>query len=164
MRVALEVTREAGGSTFVQRIRLTEGGDRVEIEHLVDWRTPDTLLKAAFPLTATNPKATYDLGLGTIERGQQRAEPLRGPRPAVGRPHGRERPFGVAVMNDCKYGWDKPADNTLRLTLMHTPHAERRAVRLPEQQRPRATTTSRTPSPVTRATGARAAYRRAAPR
>ena len=24
-------------------------------------------------------------------------------------------------MNDCKYGWDKPADNKLRLTIFHTP-------------------------------------------
>ncbi len=29
--------------------------------------------------------------------------------------------FGAAVMNDSKYGWDKPADNVLRLTLLHTP-------------------------------------------
>jgi alpha-mannosidase len=26
----------------------------------------------------------------------------------------------VAVLNDSKYGWDKPADNVLRLTLLHT--------------------------------------------
>ena len=29
---------------------------------------------------------------------------------------------GVAVLNDCKYGWDKPDDGTLRLTLIHGPH------------------------------------------
>ena len=29
--------------------------------------------------------------------------------------------YGVSVLNDSKYGWDKPADNTLRLTLLHTP-------------------------------------------
>ena len=25
------------------------------------------------------------------------------------------------MLNDSKYGWDKPADNVLRLTLLHTP-------------------------------------------
>lgn len=30
--------------------------------------------------------------------------------------------YGVSVLNDSKYGWDKPDDNTLRLTLFHTPH------------------------------------------
>ena len=29
--------------------------------------------------------------------------------------------FGVGIINDSKYGWDKPDDNTLRLTLLHTP-------------------------------------------
>ena len=39
----------------------------------IDWKSPNTLLKAAFPFAASNPKATYDLGLGTIERRQQHA-------------------------------------------------------------------------------------------
>jgi alpha-mannosidase len=29
--------------------------------------------------------------------------------------------FGAAILNDCKYGSDKPTDNTLRLTLLYTP-------------------------------------------
>ena len=29
--------------------------------------------------------------------------------------------YGVSVLNDSKYGWDKPNDNTIRLTLLHTP-------------------------------------------
>ena len=29
--------------------------------------------------------------------------------------------YGVSVLNDSKYDWDKPVDNTLRLTLLHTP-------------------------------------------
>jgi alpha-mannosidase len=29
--------------------------------------------------------------------------------------------YGVAVLNDCKYGWDHPDKQTLRLTLIHTP-------------------------------------------
>src|SRR5205807_4013274 len=31
--------------------------------------------------------------------------------------------FGAAILNDSKYGWDKPADNVLRLTLLHTAKA-----------------------------------------
>ncbi len=63
-------SRKAAGSTFTQRIRLSAGGagDRVEILTDVDWRTKGTLLKAAFPLAATNRNATYDLGLGVVER------------------------------------------------------------------------------------------------
>jgi hypothetical protein len=42
---------------------LVEGGDRVDIENTVDWKSPNSLLKASFPFAASNPKATYDLGL-----------------------------------------------------------------------------------------------------
>src|SRR5205823_10694098 len=28
--------------------------------------------------------------------------------------------YGAAILNDSKYGWDKPDDNVLRLTLVHT--------------------------------------------
>ena len=59
----------AAGSTIVQRVSLTQGGDRVDVENDIDWKSPNTLLKAAFPFAASNPKATYDLGLGTIQRG-----------------------------------------------------------------------------------------------
>ena len=124
-RVALEVTRRAEGSTVVQRISLADGGDRLEFETRLDWRTPGTLLKAAFPLSASAGRATYDLGLGTIERpnaqpnlyevpGQQWADLTDG--------SGR---YGAAILNDGKYGWDKPSDNTLRLTLIHTPRPDK---------------------------------------
>ena len=33
----------------------------------------------------------------------------------------RKGDYGVSIMNNGKYGWDKPSDNTLRLTLLHTP-------------------------------------------
>jgi len=51
-----------------QYVRVTEGGDRVDVENHVNWKSPNSLLKVSFPLTANNPNATYDLGLGTIDR------------------------------------------------------------------------------------------------
>ncbi len=122
-RVALEVAREAGGSSFVQTIRLAAGqaGDRVEIATELDWRSKATLLKAAFPLAAGNETATYDLGLGTIERGVSSPKLYEVPAQQwadVTAPDGR---YGVAILNDSKYGWDHPDAGTLRLTLAHTP-------------------------------------------
>lgn len=29
--------------------------------------------------------------------------------------------FGVSILTDCKHGWDKPDNNTLRLTCIHSP-------------------------------------------
>jgi alpha-mannosidase len=121
VRIALEITRKSGGSTFVQRVRLTEGGDRVDVENLVDWKSPNSLLKASFPFAASNPKATYDLGLGTIDRTNNEPDKYEVPAQKWADVTDSGNTFGVGVINDSKYGWDKPNDNTLRLTLLHTP-------------------------------------------
>jgi alpha-mannosidase len=122
-RVALEVTRTADGSTFVQTLRLAAGGagDRIEIVTEIDWRTPGTLLKAAFPLASANESATYDLGLGTIARGVSTPRLYEVPAQRWADLSAKDGHFGVAILNDSKYGWDHPDAGTLRLTLLHTP-------------------------------------------
>ncbi len=122
-RVALEVVRQAAGSTFTQRIRLAAGGagDRLEILNDIDWRTKETLLKAAFPLAATNEMATYDLGLGVVQRPTDRPNRYEVPAQEWADISDASGAFGAAVLNDCRYGWDKPDGHTLRLTLVHTP-------------------------------------------
>jgi alpha-mannosidase len=120
VRVAIEITRKAAGSTFVQRVMLSERGQRVDVENLVDWKSPNSLLKVSFPFTASNPKATYDLGLGTIQRGNNTPDHYEVPAQQWADITDQSGGFGVAVLNDSKYGWDKPADNVLRLTLLHT--------------------------------------------
>jgi alpha-mannosidase len=122
-RVALEIAREAGSSTFRQTIRLAAGGagGRVEVDNVVDWYERETLLKAAFALTPADTHVTYDLGLGTIARGINKPELYEVPGQQWADLTSGRNGFGVAVLNDCKYGWDHPDPGTLRLTLIHTP-------------------------------------------
>jgi alpha-mannosidase len=121
VRVTLEITRKAGASTLTQRVSLAEGGTRVEFDNDVDWKSPGLLLKAAFPLAATNRMATYDLGLGTIDRGNNEPNRYEVPGQLFADLTDTSQRYGAAVLNDSKYGWDKPDDNTLRLTLVRTP-------------------------------------------
>ena len=122
-RVALEVTRQTAGSRFVQTIMLSAGdaGKRVEIANAVDWNTRESNLKAVFPLSAHNQMATYNLGLGTIER------PTEQPKKFEVLSHqwidltDATGDFGATILTDCKNGSDKPNDNTIRLTLVRTP-------------------------------------------
>jgi alpha-mannosidase len=123
VRVALEITRQAGASTITQRIMLAADGDRIDVLNDIDWKSPNTLLKAAFPFAASNPKATYDLGLGTIQRGNNHPDAYEVPAQRWADLTDTTGSFGAAVMSDSKYGWDKPSDNVLRLTLLHTPKA-----------------------------------------
>jgi len=125
VRGILEVRRRAEGSVFVERIGLTLDGELVEIATDLDWRTPATLLKAVFPLTAVNARARFDLGLGTIERENATQALYEVPAQQWAAIDDRGGAFGVAIASDSKYGWDKPDDHTLRLSLVHTPEAPR---------------------------------------
>lgn len=123
VRASLKVTRRKEGSVFVQYIRLGAGssGDQLVVENEVQWNTMGSFLKAVFPLASANPKASYDLGLGVIERGNNLPSLYEVPAQQWADLSSSADSFGVSILNDCKYGWDKPNDNTLRLTLIHTP-------------------------------------------
>ena len=122
-RVSLGVTRFNGGSVFTERLRLAAGaaGDRLEWDVSINWDTPQTLLKVIFPLSVTNPAATYDLGLGTIQRTNETSNLYEGPAQQWTDLTSTNGAYGVTLMSDCKYGWDKPDNRTMRLTILHTP-------------------------------------------
>lgn len=123
VRAALCVERTYGKSVFTQYIRLSEGvqADRIDIVNEIDWQTTNALLKAEFPLGVSNPEATYDLGLGSIKRGNNTDIAYEVFAQTWADLTDKSDNYGVSILNDCKYGWDKPDDNTIRLTLLHTP-------------------------------------------
>jgi alpha-mannosidase len=120
VRVAIEVVREAEGSRFQQTVRLSNG-DRIEFSNVIDWKTSHANLKATFPLTAVNTNATYNWDIGTIERGSNDERKFEVPSHQWFDLTDRSGTFGVTILTDCKYGSDKPDNNTLRLTLLRTP-------------------------------------------
>lgn len=122
-RVALEITREAEGSKFVQTICLAAGpaGERVEFHNVIDWRGKGCNLKAVFPLGVSNPQATYNWEAGTIQRGNNDDKKYEVPSHQWFDLTGNAGDYGVTVLCPAKYGSDKPDDNTLRLTLLRTP-------------------------------------------
>jgi alpha-mannosidase len=123
VRVAIEVSREAEGSRFAQTVRLSAGdaGNRVEFSEAVDWRTLAANLKAAFPLAASNPIATYNWEVGTVQRPNAFERQFE-----VASHHwvdltDKSGDFGATILTDVKNGSDKRDDNTIRLTLLRTP-------------------------------------------
>ncbi len=122
--ISLKVTHNDGLNTYTQIISLTALGNRVNVDNEVDWHNRRTLLSAGFPLAISNPVATFDIGLGAETLGNTDTYPYF--------QHcvhqwadmmDADGSFGVAILNDCKYGMEKPTDDTLRLTLIHTPKA-----------------------------------------
>lgn len=121
VRIAIRVEREAYGSKFVQDIRLTRGGDEVEVANHIDWQTREHALKASFPFATGNPQATYDLQVGAIKRGNNDPKKYEVPQHEWLDLTKGDGSYGAAILNDGKYGSDKPDDHTVRLTLIYTP-------------------------------------------
>ncbi len=126
VRCALEITRKGRNSSIKQVVSLAAGsaGQRVEVSNLVDWQSKGVSLKAAFPLTVSNKVATYNLGVGTIQRENNNSVKFEVPSKEWFDLTDEDGKYGVTVLEDCKYGSDKPADNELRLTLLYTPEAK----------------------------------------
>ena len=123
LRKAFRIERTRLGSTFVQYVSLAGAGgsERVEVWNEVDWQSRGYLLKLEANLRAMNRNATYDNSLGFISRGlstesyyEYAAHQWADQTASTGR-------YGVSILNDCKYGWDKPSATRLRMTLVYTP-------------------------------------------
>lgn len=121
-RVALEIVKTFGDSTFTSIVALSRGGKAVEVYTEVEWRSKRHLAKEIFSFTAESPVATYDLGLGAIKRGNMNDKLFEVPAQKWADITDKDEQFGVSVISECKYGWDKFDNSTLRLTLMHTPY------------------------------------------
>ena len=120
--VALKITRTYESSQFVQTVRLTSSEKLVTVDNAIDWYSRNALLKAPFPLTASNPIAEFDLGLGTEKGANTDTYPyFEHCVHTYADLTDESGEYGIAILNDCKYGMDKPNDSTLRLTLIHTP-------------------------------------------
>lgn len=120
-RIAIKVTRHIESSAIEQIVSLESNGEAIRVDNYIDWLERRTLLKAQFPVTASNNVATYDLGLGYIKRGTNTDNLYEVPAQKWADITNADDSFGVSIFSDCKYAWDKPDNNTLRLTCIHTP-------------------------------------------
>ena len=123
LRATVKIKRTWGQSRFDQEISLDAGADSIEVANDVEWHETHVLLKAAFPLAASGPKATYEIPFGSIERTTLRTnswEKAQFEVPAMRWADLGDASQGVSLLNQSKYGYDA-AGNVLRLTLLRSP-------------------------------------------
>lgn len=120
-RVAFKVIQSDKRSTFTNIISLADGANTVEVHSEIEWQSLRTMAKQKFSFTCENEKATFDLGLGAIKRGNMNERLFEVPAQKWADISDKSGDFGVSVLSECKYGWDKYDNNTLRLTILHTP-------------------------------------------
>jgi alpha-mannosidase len=120
---AIRIVRSWQNSKFVQTITIPRGSGQVDVANDIDWHESHVLLKAAFPLAASGPFATYEIPYGTIERATTRDnswEKAQFEVPAMRWADLGDGKHGLSILNTSKYGYDA-AGNTLRLTLLRSP-------------------------------------------
>ena len=126
LRKAFRIERTRLGSTFVQYVRLTSVGpsERVDVWNETDWQSRGYLLKLEANLKCSNANATYDNSLGFLSRGLSAESYYEYCGHQWADQTSTDGRYGLSILNDCKYGWDKPTNNRLRMSIVYTPEVE----------------------------------------
>lgn len=102
-------------SSFAQEVVLYEDRPFVEFRFTGDWKHRKRVLKIAFPLALDTPKATFDIPFGSIERATDGREVVAQKWVDLS-----EQGFGIALLNESKYGFDVK-ENVIRMTALRSP-------------------------------------------
>ncbi|MBB4120622.1 alpha-mannosidase [Martelella radicis] len=122
-RAALRFVWRYETSRIVEIVSLGAEERMLEFDCFIDWHEHNTMVKAAFPLGVRTANCDAEIQFGHVTRpthantswDQARFESPMHRWVSLG-----EDGFGVAFLNDCKYGYDA-RDTTIRLTLLRSP-------------------------------------------
>ena len=120
LRAAVEISRQYRNSIISQRIYLTYNSKRIDCYSEIDWHESHIFLKAAFPVDILSPAATYEIQWGNVERPTHRNTSWDWAKfETAAQKWGdlSEGNYGVALLNDSKYGY-ACKHNELRLSLL----------------------------------------------
>lgn len=120
-RAGFEIVKRFRKSTICQRIFLYNELPRVDFETSVDWHQQNVVMKVAFPVDVNTAKATYDIQFGNIERTHHENTSWDEARfESCGHKWAdiSDGGYGLALMNDCKYGYSVIDDTTIQLSLL----------------------------------------------
>jgi alpha-mannosidase len=122
-RGGVRFIRRFGRSTISQMMRLASGSRRLEFHTDVDWHERHRFLKVAFAVAVRSTRATYEIQHGHIERPTVANTSWDVARFEVCGHRWAdlsEPGYGVALLNDGKYGYDIRGD-VMRLSLLRGP-------------------------------------------
>ncbi len=120
VRTCIRIERSFNKSKICQTVILYEHSPRIDIKNEIDWKESQILLKAFFPVDVVANKATYDIQYGNVERPTHENTSWEKAKFEVCAHKWAdisESGYGVAVLNDCKYGYSADG-TTLALTLL----------------------------------------------
>ncbi len=120
VRRALAFELTIGKSAIRQEVVLPANSKRLEFHTEVDWKEDRRMLRVGFPTSVVTTAASFDIQYGLIKRPTHRNTSWDKARFEVAAHRYvdlSDHAFGVALLNDCKYG-HKVSGNTLDLNLL----------------------------------------------
>ena len=121
---ALEISYVIGNSKIDQKITLANDSKRLDFNTTVDWSEKHKMLRVHFPTIIKSEQASYDIQYGYVKRNTHKNTSWdRAKFEVVGHKYAdlSNNDYGVALMNDCKYGYSI-LDNTIDLNLLRSPN------------------------------------------
>ena len=106
-KAVVKQTRTFGASTLTQEISLTAGSRRLEFRTSADWQEDNRMLRTFFPLAVNAESARCEIQFGSIARPTTRNTTWESAKREVCAHKWvdlSETNYGVALLNDCKYG------------------------------------------------------------
>jgi alpha-mannosidase len=125
LRAVVRVERVFGKSSIIQHISMRAGSARIDFDTEIEWQEEHRLLKVAFPVNVRSARATYETQYGRVERPTHYNTSWDMARFEVCAQKWAdlsEADYGVALLNDCKHGYDIHG-NVMRLSLLRAPTA-----------------------------------------
>jgi len=125
LRGAVRFRRSFGASSIDQTMVLAAGSRRIDFVTDVDWHEDHKFLKVAFPVDVHAAAARYEIQFGHLARPTHANTAYEQARFEVCAQRWAdlsEAGYGVALLNDCRYGYDVRG-HTLRLSLLRAPTA-----------------------------------------
>ncbi|GAB2566501.1 alpha-mannosidase [Gracilibacillus alcaliphilus] len=121
-----------GHSTIEQSINLTLSSRRLDFKTKVDWQEANKMLRTSFPLHVKSEHVHCDIQFGYIKRTTHRNTSWDAAKDEISAHHWidlSEPNYGVALLNDCKYGHRAEGNeldiNLLRSSASPDPEADR---------------------------------------
>jgi alpha-mannosidase len=122
VRDALKFDLEIGESTITQKVYLAKNSKRLDFETLVDWQEVHKMLRVSFDTKIKSSEATFDIQYGYVKRNTHRNTSWDIGKFEVAAHKYidiSDYGYGVALLNDCKYG-HKVLESTLDLNLLRS--------------------------------------------
>ncbi|HCE43840.1 MAG TPA: alpha-mannosidase 2c1 [Lentisphaeria bacterium] len=123
VRNGLKFTLKVGDSEIVQTVHLPFDSKRIDFKTFVDWKERHKMLRVSFPVEIRSEEANYDIQYSYMHRNTHRNTSWdRAKFEVVAHRYAdlSENEYGVAILNDCKYG-HKIYDNVIDMNLLRSP-------------------------------------------